>query len=78
MEAVRHYKTLPSAQRVEEAKKIIKQYIGAGARTPINIPGTTIEKINTIVEDSTELRKTLFDVAVAQITDLLYAGEYQR
>jgi len=78
-EAIQSYRTIKSKiDRVEEAKKIIRQYIGPRARTPVNLPGVTIEKLLSSLKEEHPLSRKLFDEAQTQIIDLLNGGEYQR
>jgi len=77
-EAVNQFKLMDPDQRALAANKIIKQFIGSKARTPINIPGASIEKILKAIEDQPIPNEDFFDEAKRQVLDLLHQGEFRR
>jgi len=75
-EAVNEYRTT-TIDRLALARKLVRQYIGSTARTPVNISGRVADAIITSIKQE-HAPTTLFDDGQDQIMEMLYCGEFQR
>lgn len=74
MEQVISFRESPT---LEAASEIVKKFIGGKSRTPVNVPGSTIDKIQQQIKQG-NFSADIFDVATTEVLNLLRNDTYRR